>query len=42
MEGLINVLPLKRGGLLEGGRLFERGELNRGFTVVELTRLVLL
>ena len=25
MEGLINVLPLKRGGLLEGGRLFERG-----------------
>ena len=25
--GLINFLPLKRGGLLEGGGLFERGRL---------------
>ena len=25
--GLINILPLKRGGLLEGGGLFERGGL---------------
>ena len=24
-RGLINFLPLKRGGLLEGGGLFERG-----------------
>ena len=31
--GLINFLPLKRGGLLEGGGLFEREGLNRGFTV---------
>ena len=33
--GLIDFLPLKRGGLLEGGGLFERGGgvLNRGFTV---------
>ena len=29
---LINLLPLK-GGLLDGGGLFEREELNRGFTV---------
>ena len=32
--GLINFLPLKRGGLLEGGGLFEGGEGNRGFTVL--------
>ena len=31
--GLINFLPLKRGGLLEGGGLFEREGLNREFTV---------
>ena len=32
-KGLINFLPLKRGGLLEGRGLFERGGLNRGFMV---------
>ena len=34
VEGLINFLPLKRGGLLRGGGLIERGGLNRGFTVI--------
>ena len=35
VEGLINFLPLKTGGLLRGGGLFERGGgLNRGFTVI--------
>ena len=33
--GLIDCLPLKRGGLLEEGDLFERGRLNRGFTVYQ-------
>ena len=32
-KGLINFLPLKRGALLEGRGLFERGGLNRGFMV---------
>ena len=34
--GLINFRPLKSGGggLLEGGELFERGALNRGFRVI--------
>ena len=32
--GLINFLPLKKGGLLETGGLFEEGRgVNRGFTV---------
>ena len=34
-RGLINSLPLKRGAVLEGGGLFERGGLNRGFTVIK-------
>ena len=34
--GLTNFLPLSSGDLLAGGRgLFERGGLNRGFTVVK-------
>ena len=40
--GLINLLPLKRGDLLEGGGLFEwggGGALNRGFTVLTKTSL---
>ena len=32
--GLINFLPQKWGSLLERRRLFERGWLNRGFTVI--------
>ena len=34
--GLINFLPQKGGDLSEGGGLFERGELNRGFKVFAL------
>ena len=36
-RGVINFLLLNRGGLLEGGGLFERwgGGLNRGFTVIK-------
>ena len=37
--GLINFLPLKRGSLLEGGGLFERGGLNRGFTVRQASNI---
>ena len=33
--GLINFLPLKRGGLLEGGGLICEGELNTGFTMMD-------
>jgi len=41
-RGFINFLPLKRGkGVLEGGGLFERGELHRGFTVCSLIHGVL-
>ena len=41
-RGLISFLPLKRGkSLLEGGGLFERGELNREFTVCSLIHGVL-
>ena len=34
-KGLINFLPLKRGGLLEGRGLFESRGLNRGFMVMK-------
>ena len=37
--GVINFLPLKRGGLLERGGAYLRGGLNRGFTVSMLYKM---